>query len=410
MRGFLTKRNLLILLTIVFFIIALNRGIALIYCLFAMLSSTIITSFILSKISISGIEVTRTTLPTSFEDNWLEFKINIKNNGSINKYMLEIIDSFPLAEPENINPLVFVSVILKKNEREYKYRLKCYKRGECELGPLKLQSGYPLGIFFSNKTFQDKRRVVIYPKTFPIPSLPLIGGGLISQVGTESLSKSGGCEEFFGIREYRMGDSIRFIHWPSTAKHGSLITKEFEQRISTEISIILNLHQDADIGMGKDTTLEYGVKIAGSIAQYAIEKGHSVQMICWGKRHTIIKPSKGLFHLSEILEALACAKADGYLSYHRVLTEASNYTKDGGAALLFFTNQDKADGKFEEIQEALKFLRLKRIKLMGIFFKKETFLDNQPSNENPLIEDFIINGDIFYSFGKGDNLQAGFMK
>ena len=40
--------------------------------------------------------------------------------------------------------------------------------------------------------------------------------------------RAGSGTEMFGVREYRPGDSLRRIHWRSSARHGELIVREYE--------------------------------------------------------------------------------------------------------------------------------------------------------------------------------------
>jgi hypothetical protein len=45
---------------------------------------------------------------------------------------------------------------------------------------------------------------------------------------TAAAPRAGSGNELFGIREYRPGDSLRRIHWRSSARHGELVVREYE--------------------------------------------------------------------------------------------------------------------------------------------------------------------------------------
>lgn len=48
------------------------------------------------------------------------------------------------------------------------------------------------------------------------------------------------------IREHRPGDSLRMVHWPATARHGSLLVKELDQPERPRLTVLVDLRGDAD--------------------------------------------------------------------------------------------------------------------------------------------------------------------
>ena len=178
---------------------------------------------------------------------------------------------------------------------------------------------------------------LVYPEVFDIATLPILSGSAAPMSGVEAASKAGGSEEFFGTREYRQGDSLRYIHWPSTARHSQLIVKEFEIRASVEVTIVIDLQRNSDIGKGKETTLEYAVKIAASTAKYSLDRGHTVQLVCFGKTSTSFPRPRGIPNSRRSLKALAKVTADGTVSYSQAVNRASEFMRDGGTAILVFS-------------------------------------------------------------------------
>ena len=68
------------------------------------------------------------------------------------------------------------------------------------------------------------------------------------------------------VRDYAHGDSMRHIHWPSTAHRSQLMVKELELEPSGDVWIVLNLHDAVQRGDGRDGTLEYAIILAASMA------------------------------------------------------------------------------------------------------------------------------------------------
>ena len=68
------------------------------------------------------------------------------------------------------------------------------------------------------------------------------------------------------VRDYAHGDSMRHIHWPSTAHRSQLMVKELELEPSGDVWIVLNLHGAVQRGDGRGGTLEYAIILAASMA------------------------------------------------------------------------------------------------------------------------------------------------
>lgn len=409
MRRLVTKRTVLVLLAFLFYLVAWNRDINLLYGMCALLFATLIVSHILPVFSLNGIAVSRSLPSAAFEGDEIEVKVSIENRGRGSRHMIEVVDSIPATEPALRRPMSFVGRLGGKKKREYFFKLPCYKRGEYTVGPLNIRSAYPMGISSVEKSpAEDPPQLLVYPRVFAIAHLPVVSRSAMITSGVEALSRTGGSEDFFGTREYREGDSLRYIHWPSSARHAQLIVKEFEIRASTEVTILMDLQRGSDIGEEKETTLEYAVKIAASIAQYVLEKGHGLQVIGYGKSPHIVSSSRGASQLARVLDALARVEADGEVPYSRAISRSIDHIREGGTVVLIFS---RSDYDMEEYLYCLDLLRAKRIWPVGIFIESESFTKSQETvrpRSSDLVAEFMSMGTPLYFVFRGDNLQEIF--
>lgn len=399
----------LVFLAFLFFLIAWNREINLLYAMFALITSTLILSHYLPRHALKGAMAERYLKSSAFEGDEMDVEINLYNNSWRSRYMIEVVDSIPAAEPGFQHPMTFVVRLKGRKRRKYSFKMTCYKRGEYAIGPLTLRSAYPLGISYVTRPIpESSSTLLVYPQIFEIAHLPLRTRGYLPMLGVEPIPKTGGGEEFFGIREYRRGDSLRYVHWPSTAKHSRFIVKEFEIRASTEITLLLDLHRNSDVGEGKETTLEYAVKIAASIAKYALERGHMLQLIGYGERRYVIPYAKGLGQLARILETLARVRCQGDVIYPQAICLGAEFLRDGGTVVLLLSQWDK---NIEEYVYGLSLLRVKRMNLIPVFIDKESFQSSPRRSQqevHPLVQEFIGGGSPVYFVSKGDDLRRVF--
>jgi uncharacterized protein (DUF58 family) len=114
-----------------------------------------------------------------------------------------------------------------------------------------------------------------------------------------------------GVRDYVTGDSFGRIHWPLSARHQRLMSKTFEQPLTTDLWILLDLDHGVHFGEGEESTVEYAVSLAASMAAQVHGRGRQVGLIANDSRGTILEPHRAVRQDRMILEYLAVAQADG---------------------------------------------------------------------------------------------------
>jgi uncharacterized protein (DUF58 family) len=152
----------------------------------------------------------------------------------------------------------------------------------------------------------DPVELTVLPRPIPIQvELPVARGWGISEA--ESGQSRGAGLEPRGVREYSSGDSLRHVHWASSARRGQLLVKEFEAGSHTAASIVLQRTQDSELGVGADTTLEQMCGNAVYLAEHLMTQGAMVQFpTLEGKPHR----TSGAERVNEIYELLARVQAD----------------------------------------------------------------------------------------------------
>lgn len=407
MNRFLTKRNVLLLLTVLFFFIAWNRTVNLLYGMFAMLAAILVLAHVLPWYSLRGVVASRSLPRTAFEGDLIDICIDVRNSSMSGRSMIEVVDAFPAAEPGAESPMTFIARLAGRKKRCYSFRLQCYKRGEYRIGPLALTSSYPLGISSARKEMIGSEvPLLVFPEVFDIVKLPLVSGSAAPMSGVEAASKAGGSEEFFGTREYRQGDSLRYIHWPSTARHSQLIVKEFEMRASVEVTLVIDLHHKSEIGKGKETTLEYAVKIAASTVKYSLDRSHTVQLVCLGKDECIIPAAKGFSQLARVLDALAKVRADGNVPFPQAVNRASEMMRDGSTAVLVFSDSYLKSG---QLSYSFNLLKARRISPVCVVLDDKSFSGSGDTlSECASPQGLIADGIPSYRISRGASLREVF--
>src|SRR5260370_713562 len=114
----------------------------------------------------------------------------------------------------------------------------------------------------------EPQALVVYPRLVPLSRL-FSEGGAHAQDGRRLLLRRPTGYELHSVREYAEGESLRKVHWRSTARRGRLMVRELEDAPRDEVAILLD--GDAHIGAGE--SFEVAVRAAGSILQAHLRRG-----------------------------------------------------------------------------------------------------------------------------------------
>ncbi len=111
-------------------------------------------------------------------------------------------------------------------------------RGWLTLDRLRLQTGYPLGLFEAWSWFWPERAILVWPRPAALPP-PLPQGGGDDQ-GSQPLPQPDG-DSFYSLRPWRAGDSLHRVAWKASQHHQTLLSREF--RTEQARQLVLDLQQ-----------------------------------------------------------------------------------------------------------------------------------------------------------------------
>jgi uncharacterized protein (DUF58 family) len=177
-------------------------------------------------------------------------------------------------------------------------------RGLYVLGPTTIKTSDPFGIY--TITIQDtaSATLMVMPPVLPLPTIQVAPGGRAGE-GSPRVNAPERTVNSASVREYLPGDSLRWIHWPTTARRGDFFVRVFDGSPAGDWWIILDLNQNDQIGKGQNSTQEHGIILAASLADLGMRNGHSVGLLTHGDHLVWLPPRMSDQHNWEILRSLA---------------------------------------------------------------------------------------------------------
>ena len=212
----------------------------------------------------------------------------------------------------------------------------CTQRGVFTLGPLELHTGDPLGIFGVEFVYAATTTLLVTPPVLPLPAIRIAPGGRAGdgQVRQHAFWTS---VSVSNVREYVPGDSVRMIHWPTTARKGDYYVRLLEPTPAGDWWIFLDLDIRHQAGEGYFSTEEHAVVLAASLAEIGLQRGHAVGLVTQGPDLSWLPPHVGEAQHQKIMHALALA-GRAELSLASMLAKARPAFRQNPSLILITAN------------------------------------------------------------------------
>jgi uncharacterized protein (DUF58 family) len=216
------------------------------------------------------------------------------------------------------------------------YRLPTDRRGLVQVGPLDVVVEDPFGVARLATTAAPEVTVIVYPRIDPIQPLPYTTGHdpLAGARQPNSLGRTG--EDFYALRPYAVGDDLRRVHWPSSARHDELLVRQNELPWQGRTTILLDVRKSAHAG----ESLEVAVSAAASVVAATARRHDLIRLMTTGGSDSDFAP--GTDHVEAIMEHLAVVPAAHSGSLRRSV-ELLGRRSTGGALVVVLADVPEDD-------------------------------------------------------------------
>lgn len=372
-------------------------------------------SFLWSRLSLRGVQLKRrarllrASVGEVFEEH---FEISgVRWPGCL---WLEVLNRSPLPGAAGSRLLTGIGA---GQQRLYTARTLLTRRGAFPLGPTTLTSGDLFGLFQVSREAPAAATLLVLPMTVNIsaftPPPGLLPGGRVIRQKTMDVTPHAA-----GIREYMPGDPMKRIHWPSTARRGRFMVKEFEQDPQADIWLFLDAQREAQAGREEPplptvadslllrrpkvtlpcNTFEYAVSAAASLARFFLADRRAVGLAAAAARFTVISAERGERQMGKILETLALLQAEGEMPLPGLVEMQARLLPLGSGVVLI------TPAARPELLLAVEDLQRRSLRPMVVLIKAGTF--GGPDGAEAVAGGLSARGVPVCPIGFGDDLGA----
>jgi uncharacterized protein (DUF58 family) len=227
-------------------------------------------------------------------------RFRLVNDGWVSAPWVEVVDHSTLPGYQASRGISVES----RYSKRWHVEAVCTRRGLFTLGPTSLKTGDPFGLYTVTLNYPASLPLLVLPPIVPLPSIEVSPGGRAGE-GHPRPNAPERTISAAGVRQYLPGDSLRWIHWRTSARRDSLFVRLFDGVPAGDRWIVLDMDRYVQVGKGPDATEEHAVILAASLADRSLQSRQAVGLVAHGKQLVWLPPRAGEGQRWEILRTLA---------------------------------------------------------------------------------------------------------
>ena len=200
-----------------------------------------------------------------FEDGELEISFRLRNHGLLGGFV-EIYDELP-SQARLVRGSNYTLLYLKRQQEvSFTYTVQVPLRGHYHLGPVRLRVKDAFDLFYSERHEKALEPFSVFPRIEPLDSEILGGKNPKLYQGAMPIYSVGEGTQFYSLREFLPGDSLRKVNWKAVARTGQMMVNETEREDIIDIFLLLDARGVSGLGSPTDNPLEMCCRAAATFA------------------------------------------------------------------------------------------------------------------------------------------------
>ncbi len=275
------------------------------------------------------IEATRSLSPTRVPiDGHSDVTLSVRNAGRRSSPLLRGEEGLAYALGDR--PHLLVPAMRAGEEHHLTYRVRSHVRGHHAVGPLTVRVVDPFGLASRSAAAPGENALVVLPRVVPLSpvrGLPSGGGGETSSSPRMAIQG----EDDVGVREYRVGDDLRRIHWRSTARTGEMMVRQDEEPARRRALVLFDDRSAVHAGTGSGGSFEWSVTAVASVVTRLLAERFEVHLCLASDESGRVAPVDGI---DLALEQLAAVQPSPTTSTRGIVEALDDFAQHGGGLVV----------------------------------------------------------------------------
>lgn len=350
---------------------AMFREINLLLVLAGMITGPLWLSWHAVGANLRGLRVSRRMPQGVSAGDLLVVHLELANSRRRGSWAVVVEEQISRVGGEPIRPRVYFPFVGAGRRAQQAYRGRLSARGQYQVGPLRLFTRFPFGLLKRTTSVGGSESLVVFPRL-----------GRLTQAWAarhqeafegapqrrQRFARVAG--QFYGVRYWRNGDSRRWIHWRSSARHGQLVVRQYEQPHNEEIAVLVDLWRPKRSTETDRDNVELAVSFAATVIADLCRRGNArVTLATTAASEEITEGPTSTALMHESMRRLAVAQADDEDRLPELLESVLDRITGGGEIILISTRPVDLDDtrRFERLgQDPARAAVLRRIRVVDV--------------------------------------------
>lgn len=273
----------------------------------------------LAALDLPPLEVTRRFERTQvLENEVVREHLSVRHTGRRHRRIL-IRETEPLGMRAVGSPDV-EATLLPHHTSEHEITWKAETWGVKRFQALRVVASDPLHLLEAEGHIEGESPVRVLPRADVLDKYSVYASNPEPALGSHNVSKPGDGAEFFTLREYQAGDSIRRINWKASARSTATMVNQVTRDTYARVVVFLDLREKEDVGPHAKSPFVRNVRAAAQILATHDRVRDHVVLISVSERAERVSLSANP-RLVEQLEALADSRPKGAYSLSDAVRE-----------------------------------------------------------------------------------------
>ncbi len=293
---------------------AILREVNLLFVLSGMLVGPLLLSLRAVSTALGGVEIARTMPQGVCAGDPLMVNLQLINaRHRVGSFAVAVEERIELCEETSDTHVVYFPYVPAGQSRQQVYHGRLSRRGRYRVGPFRVSTRFPFGLIRRTVTMGRTDSILIYPRLGRLTRRWQERQYESFEGGRRQRQRYHRAEgEYYGVREWRRGDSRRSIHWRSSARTGRLVVRQFEQPHTRDLALLVDLWKPRQSAEKDSRKVEEVVSFAATVVAEVCRQGNANLLLATtGETPRHVSGPASLALLQDAMEQLAVADAGG---------------------------------------------------------------------------------------------------